>query len=92
MIAPPMVNSDDDGDASISHGIAQDESLHEKLHPTKSVTIAPADVLCGRGKTSFNHGEFLASGFREGPGRPCSVPSVAGLVACSLQVPQSSDH
>ena len=47
-----------DGEESLSQGITRDESIHEKLEPTKAVSIGPADVLCGRGKTSFNHGTF----------------------------------
>jgi hypothetical protein len=29
----------------------------ERIQPTKDPAITPADVLCGRDKTSFNHGE-----------------------------------
>jgi hypothetical protein len=58
----PMASVDSDGEESISQGIARDETphIHEKLQPTKDATIGPADVLCGRGKTSFNHGEFAS--------------------------------
>lgn len=36
-----------------------DSSLDVKIErPSRETWVAAADVLCGRGKTSFNHGEF----------------------------------
>ena len=32
-------------------------SLDERIEPSKDVSIGPADVLCGRGRTSYNHGK-----------------------------------
>jgi hypothetical protein len=51
-----MTRRDEEDDGSYSRGITQDESLYEKLQPTKGVAIGSTDVLCGRGKISFNHG------------------------------------
>jgi hypothetical protein len=46
--------AEDEG--GFSRGRAGDVSLHETLQPSKGVAIGPNDVLCGRGRTSFNHG------------------------------------
>jgi hypothetical protein len=54
---PMMARRDEEDDGSYSRGITKDESLYEKLQPTKGVAIGPTDVLCGRGKISFNHGK-----------------------------------
>jgi hypothetical protein len=39
-----------------------DSSLDEKIdrpdRPSRETGVGTSDVLCGRGKTSFNHGEF----------------------------------
>jgi hypothetical protein len=49
--------SDDDG-LSIPIGPV-DSSLDEKIdHLPRETGIHASDVLCGRGKTSFNHGEL----------------------------------
>jgi hypothetical protein len=53
-----------DDEGGFSRGIADDESLQEKLQPTKGVAVGPADILCGRGKTSFNHGTPSCCVFR----------------------------
>jgi hypothetical protein len=52
-----MMQSDDDG---LSRPIQPfDSSLDEKIERSSRETgIGASDVLCGRGKTSFNHGEF----------------------------------
>jgi hypothetical protein len=52
-----MMQSDDDG---LSRPIQPfDSSLDEKIErPSRETGIGASDVLCGRGKTSFNHGEF----------------------------------
>jgi hypothetical protein len=53
-----MVQSDDD---DISRPIgALDLSMDEKIDLTKDSSINAEDVLCGRGKISFNHGKFRA--------------------------------
>jgi hypothetical protein len=52
-----MMQSDDDG---ISRPIQPfDSSLDKKIvRRSRETGIGASDVLCGRGKTSFNHGEF----------------------------------
>jgi hypothetical protein len=51
------MQADDDG---LSRPIQPvDSSLDEKIvRPSRETGVATSDVLCGRGKTSFNHGEF----------------------------------
>jgi len=52
----------DEGDSS-SFVLSQERPLmldEERIHPTSmDASIREADVLCGRGKLSFNHGRFL---------------------------------
>jgi hypothetical protein len=51
------MQSDEDG---LSRPIQPvDSSLDEKIvRSTRETGVGTSDVLCGRGKTSFNHGEF----------------------------------
>ena len=53
-----MMQGDEDG---LSRPIQPfDSSLDEKIErPTREAGVGISDVLCGRGKTSFNHGEFM---------------------------------
>lgn len=54
-----------DDSAPKERGEAEESSLphewgimdEERIQPTKDVSINAADVLCGRGKPSFNHGK-----------------------------------
>jgi hypothetical protein len=52
-----MMQADEDG---LSRPIQPvDSSLDEKIvRPSRETGVGISDVLCGRGKTSFNHGEF----------------------------------
>jgi hypothetical protein len=53
-----MMQADEDG--QLSRPIQPvDSSLDEKIErPSRETGVGVSDVLCGRGKTSFNHGEF----------------------------------
>jgi hypothetical protein len=52
-----MMQSDDDGLSTPIQPV--DSSLDEKIErPSRETGVDASDVLCGRGKTSFNHGEF----------------------------------
>ena len=46
---------DNDNEPRRSRAIDSDED--QKLAPREHLDINANDVLCGRGKTSFNHGE-----------------------------------
>jgi hypothetical protein len=52
-------NNNEEDSVSLSIG---SDTLHEKLEPSLGRSLGSdirrADVLCGRGKTSFNHGKF----------------------------------
>lgn len=52
-----QANESNSDEGSLSHGIQGEGSLSERIEPTIDASINAADVLCGRGKVSFNHGK-----------------------------------
>lgn len=49
-------------EASLSKPLQDDTSMHERVQPSEEEldpSINAADVLCGRGKTSYHHRKFL---------------------------------
>ena len=56
-----MMNSNNDDNSPSrddqNQAIPEDESLDRKISAvSQQIIIGPNDVLCGRSKTSFNHG------------------------------------
>lgn len=75
-----LTNTGDYDEESFSHGIHEDEPLNERLEPSsKETSINPADVLCGRSKIAFNHGEH-------------SVSVGSGGARCTYYVKARSDY
>lgn len=62
-----MMNTNSSGNQSPSEEthqnkpIQDDEPLDEKIKG-RSIEVRPNDVLCGRSKASFNHGQLVSDG------------------------------